>query len=110
MSLLTLANIHLAFAAKNGPRQQLLNFVTARKGRSGIVYAGSRNILVLGIIGMSSAAAAPGAGSLLAGAGNKQGARVISTRERRAGTVAQRIGSKLRLHRVFVKKPKAILP
>ncbi|MGB0853450.1 MAG: DNA helicase RecQ [Pikeienuella sp.] len=36
-------NIHLAFAAKNQPRRQLLNFVTARKGRSGIVYASSRN-------------------------------------------------------------------
>jgi ATP-dependent DNA helicase RecQ len=36
-------NIHLAFAAKNGPRQQLLNFASARKGRSGIVYAASRN-------------------------------------------------------------------
>ena len=36
-------NIHLAFAAKNSPRQQLLNFVSARKGRSGIVYAASRN-------------------------------------------------------------------
>ncbi|MFV0475452.1 MAG: RecQ family ATP-dependent DNA helicase, partial [Pikeienuella sp.] len=36
-------NIHLAFAAKDGPRRQLLDFVTARKGRSGIVYASSRN-------------------------------------------------------------------
>ncbi len=36
-------NIHLAFAAKNSPRQQLLNFAAARKGRSGIVYAASRN-------------------------------------------------------------------
>ncbi len=36
-------NIHLAFAAKNSPRQQLLRFVTARKGRSGIVYTSSRN-------------------------------------------------------------------
>ena len=36
-------NIHLAFAAKNGPRRQLLDFVTPRKGRSGIVYASSRN-------------------------------------------------------------------
>lgn len=36
-------NIHLAFAAKNGPRRQLLDFATARKGRSGIVYASSRN-------------------------------------------------------------------
>ncbi|MEX2519768.1 MAG: DNA helicase RecQ, partial [Paracoccaceae bacterium] len=36
-------NIHLAFAAKAGPRRQLLDFCTARKGRSGIVYASSRN-------------------------------------------------------------------
>ncbi|MEM7523335.1 MAG: DNA helicase RecQ [Pseudomonadota bacterium] len=36
-------NIHLAFAAKNGPRRQLLDFVVPRKGRSGIVYASSRN-------------------------------------------------------------------
>ena len=36
-------NIHLAFAAKASPRQQLLKFCTARKGRSGIVYASSRN-------------------------------------------------------------------
>lgn len=36
-------NIHLAFAAKASPRQQLLKFATARKGRSGIVYASSRN-------------------------------------------------------------------
>src|SRR5690606_33585618 len=36
-------NIHLAFLAKDGPRRQLMEFVTARKGRSGIVYAASRN-------------------------------------------------------------------
>ncbi|WP_340110527.1 DNA helicase RecQ [Pikeienuella sp. HZG-20] len=36
-------NIHLAFAAKDGPRRQMMEFVTARKGRSGIVYAASRN-------------------------------------------------------------------
>ncbi|MEM8753727.1 MAG: DNA helicase RecQ [Pseudomonadota bacterium] len=36
-------NIHLAFAAKNGPRRQLLDFVGARRGRSGVVYAASRN-------------------------------------------------------------------
>ena len=35
-------NIHLAFAAKDGPRQQILNFAIARKGRSGIVYCGTR--------------------------------------------------------------------
>ncbi len=35
-------NIHLAFAAKNGPRAQILDFTEARKGRSGIVYCGTR--------------------------------------------------------------------
>ncbi|MEP5631403.1 MAG: DNA helicase RecQ [Tateyamaria sp.] len=35
-------NIHLAFAAKNGPRTQILNFAKARKGQSGIVYCGTR--------------------------------------------------------------------
>jgi ATP-dependent DNA helicase RecQ len=35
-------NIHLAFAPKNSPRKQLLNFVAARKGQSGIIYCGSR--------------------------------------------------------------------
>ena len=35
-------NIHLAFAAKDGPRQQILNFAAARKGQSGIVYCGTR--------------------------------------------------------------------
>ncbi len=35
-------NIHLAFAAKNKPRDQILNFAAARKGRSGIVYCGTR--------------------------------------------------------------------
>ena len=35
-------NIHLAFAPKNKPRQQLLDFVAVRKGQSGIVYCGSR--------------------------------------------------------------------
>ncbi|SHH24699.1 ATP-dependent DNA helicase RecQ [Cognatiyoonia sediminum] len=35
-------NIHLAFAAKDQPRQQTLNFATARKGQSGIVYCGTR--------------------------------------------------------------------
>ena len=36
-------NIHLAFAAKNAPRQQILNFAAARKGQSGIVYCGTRS-------------------------------------------------------------------
>jgi ATP-dependent DNA helicase RecQ len=36
-------NLFLAFQPKDQPRQQLLRYVTARKGRSGIVYAGSRN-------------------------------------------------------------------
>ena len=35
-------NIHLAFAAKNGPRKQILEFAAARKGQSGIVYCGTR--------------------------------------------------------------------
>lgn len=36
-------NINLAFQPKNNPRTQLLNFVAARKGQSGIVYCSSRN-------------------------------------------------------------------
>lgn len=35
-------NIHLAFAAKNSPRNQILNFAAARKGQSGIVYSATR--------------------------------------------------------------------
>ncbi|MDA8584904.1 DNA helicase RecQ [Rhodobacteraceae bacterium] len=35
-------NIHLAFQAKNKPREQILNFASARKGQSGIVYCGTR--------------------------------------------------------------------
>ncbi|WP_394178809.1 DNA helicase RecQ [Yoonia maritima] len=35
-------NIHLAFAVKDGPRTQILNFAAARKGQSGIVYCGTR--------------------------------------------------------------------
>ncbi len=35
-------NIHLAFAAKNAPRAQILNFAAARRGQSGIVYCGTR--------------------------------------------------------------------
>jgi ATP-dependent DNA helicase RecQ len=35
-------NIHLAFAAKNSPRNQILNFADARRGQSGIVYCGTR--------------------------------------------------------------------
>ena len=35
-------NIHLAFQAKMKPRQQILDFATARKGQSGIVYCGTR--------------------------------------------------------------------
>ncbi|WP_120499426.1 DNA helicase RecQ [Roseovarius sp. EL26] len=35
-------NIRLAFAAKDGPRQQIMSFVAARKGQSGIVYCGTR--------------------------------------------------------------------
>ena len=35
-------NIHLAFAAKESPRRQILDFAAARKGQSGIVYCGTR--------------------------------------------------------------------
>ncbi|MEO1536806.1 MAG: DNA helicase RecQ [Pseudomonadota bacterium] len=35
-------NIHLAFAPKNKPREQILNFAAARKDQSGIVYCGTR--------------------------------------------------------------------
>jgi len=35
-------NIHLAFAAKDGPRKQILDFAAARKTQSGIVYCGTR--------------------------------------------------------------------
>ena len=35
-------NIHLAFAAKDKPREQILNFAASRKGLSGIVYCGTR--------------------------------------------------------------------
>lgn len=35
-------NIHLAFAAKNNPRNQILSFASARRGQSGIVYCGTR--------------------------------------------------------------------
>ncbi|MCH2094151.1 MAG: DNA helicase RecQ [Rhodobacteraceae bacterium] len=36
-------NIHLAFSAKDKPRQQILEFAKARRGQSGIVYCGTRN-------------------------------------------------------------------
>ncbi|AXC49176.1 DNA helicase RecQ [Paracoccus suum] len=35
-------NIHLAFAAKDGPRAQILDFAAARAGQSGIVYCATR--------------------------------------------------------------------
>ena len=35
-------NIHLAFAVKDSPRDQILRFASARKGQSGIVYCGTR--------------------------------------------------------------------
>ena len=35
-------NIHLAFAAKDGPRAQILRFAAARKEQAGIVYCGTR--------------------------------------------------------------------
>ncbi len=36
-------NLRLAFQPKASPRKQLLDFVTARRGQSGIVYCGTRN-------------------------------------------------------------------
>ncbi len=36
------ANLHIAAAAKNGEANQLLTFLTRRKGQAGIVYCGSR--------------------------------------------------------------------
>ncbi len=36
-------NIHLAFAVKDKPREQILRFAAARRGQSGIVYCGTRN-------------------------------------------------------------------
>ncbi|ARE40487.1 ATP-dependent DNA helicase RecQ [Rhodovulum sp. P5] len=36
-------NIHLAFGAKDRPRQQILAFAAARKGQSGIVYCATRS-------------------------------------------------------------------
>ncbi len=35
-------NIHLAFAVKDRPREQILAFAAARRGQSGIVYCGTR--------------------------------------------------------------------
>jgi len=35
-------NIHLTFAPKDGPRNQILQFAAARKGQSGIVYSATR--------------------------------------------------------------------
>lgn len=35
-------NIHLAFAVKNKPREQVLRFVAARRGQAGIVYCATR--------------------------------------------------------------------
>ena len=35
-------NIHLSFAAKDKPRQQITGFAAARKGQPGIVYCGTR--------------------------------------------------------------------
>ncbi|KGJ03342.1 ATP-dependent DNA helicase RecQ [Paracoccus halophilus] len=35
-------NIHLAFQPKDGPRRQILDLATARRGQSGIVYCGTR--------------------------------------------------------------------
>ncbi|WP_424944531.1 DNA helicase RecQ [Aliiroseovarius crassostreae] len=35
-------NIHLAFAVKDSPRKQILDFADARRGQSGIIYAATR--------------------------------------------------------------------
>ena len=35
-------NIHLAFAVKDSPRRQILDFASARRGQSGIVYCATR--------------------------------------------------------------------
>ena len=35
-------NLHLMFRAKDQPRRQILSFAAARRGRSGIVYCGTR--------------------------------------------------------------------
>ena len=35
-------NIHLAFQPKDSPRRQIMDFVAARSGQSGIIYCGSR--------------------------------------------------------------------
>ncbi len=35
-------NLHLAFAPKDGPRRQIMDFAAARRGQSGIVYCGTR--------------------------------------------------------------------
>ncbi|WP_308917756.1 DNA helicase RecQ [Jannaschia sp. LMIT008] len=35
-------NLALAFAAKDGPRRQVLSFAAARRGQAGIVYCGTR--------------------------------------------------------------------
>ncbi|MBV0913409.1 DNA helicase RecQ [Anianabacter salinae] len=35
-------NIHLAFAVKDSPRTQILDFAAARRGQAGIVYCGTR--------------------------------------------------------------------
>ncbi|MEM9710062.1 MAG: DNA helicase RecQ [Pseudomonadota bacterium] len=35
-------NIHLAFAVKDSPRRQILDFAAARPGQAGIVYCGTR--------------------------------------------------------------------
>ncbi|WP_297768130.1 DNA helicase RecQ [uncultured Roseovarius sp.] len=35
-------NIHMAFAAKDNPRRQIMTFAAARKGQSGIIYCGTR--------------------------------------------------------------------
>jgi ATP-dependent DNA helicase RecQ len=58
-------NIHLAFAAKDRPRAQILRFADARRGQAGIVYCASRTrteALAEGLRGAGHAAVAYHAG------------------------------------------------
>ncbi len=48
-------NIHLRFEAKDSPRQQILDFAAARKGRPGIVYCGTRKKTESLSIGLNTA-------------------------------------------------------
>ena len=58
-------NIHLAFAAKDRPREQILRFAAARRGQAGIVYCAARartEALAEGLRGAAHAAVAYHAG------------------------------------------------